>query len=123
MPKRNAMNEILREEYIADSMSAIRRWNKTIADQGVDFTLTLPSKRFHRHQGEYAGHYFDYEGNLTDAAGHAASVEKHLPNQADRDLVKSLMVQVTEPGKMAGWIAAPKKGINGQELDYEYVKL
>jgi benzoyl-CoA 2,3-dioxygenase component B len=33
------------------------------------------------------------------------------------------MVQVTEPGKMAGWIAPPTAGINRQPIDYEYVKL
>ena len=123
VPTRNAMNEILRDEYISDSLSAIRRWNKTIAEEGVDFELTFPNKRFHRHQGEYSGHYFDYEGNITDEAGHAAAVATHLPTQADRDLVKSLMVQVTEPGKMANWIAPPKKGLNSQPLDFEYVKL
>jgi len=32
-------------------------------------------------------------------------------------------VPCTEPGKMANWIAAPRKGINGNEIDYEYVRL
>jgi benzoyl-CoA 2,3-dioxygenase component B len=30
-------------------------------------------------------------------------------------------VPVTEPGKMAGWIAPPKRGIHGRPIDYEYV--
>jgi benzoyl-CoA 2,3-dioxygenase component B len=33
------------------------------------------------------------------------------------------MQQVTEPGKFAGWIAPPARGINGQSVDFEYVKL
>jgi benzoyl-CoA 2,3-epoxidase subunit B len=33
------------------------------------------------------------------------------------------MKPVYEPGKMAGWIAPPKVGINRQPLDFEYVKL
>ena len=123
VPMRNAMNEILRDEYIADSQSAIRRWNKIIADEGVQFELNLPSKRFHRHQGEYAGHFFDDEGNLVSEAEYQACVDRLLPTKEDRDLVKSLMVQVTEPGKMAPWIAPPKKGINGQPPEFEYVKL
>jgi benzoyl-CoA 2,3-dioxygenase component B len=123
VPMRNAMNEILREEYITDSHSAIRRWNKIISDEGVDFELKLPSKRFHRHQGEYAGHFFDEKGNLVSEAEYKASVKRLLPTDEDTTLVKSLMVQVTEPGKMAGWIAPPKKGINGQPSDFEYVKL
>ena len=123
VPLRNAMNEVLRDEYIADSHSAIRRWNKIIAEEGVDFELTLPHKRFHRHQGEYAGHFFDNEGNLVSEEEYRATVARLLPTKEDRDLVKGLMVQVTEPGKMAGWIAPPKKGINGQPNEFEYVKL
>ncbi len=33
------------------------------------------------------------------------------------------MQQVTEPGKMAGWIAPPDRGINNLGVDYEYVRL
>jgi benzoyl-CoA 2,3-dioxygenase component B len=29
---------------------------------------------------------------------------------------------VTEPGKVAAWIAPPTKGINGMPIDFEYVK-
>jgi benzoyl-CoA 2,3-dioxygenase component B len=35
----------------------------------------------------------------------------------------SLMKQVTAPGKIAGWIAPPDRGINSLPVDYEYVKL
>jgi benzoyl-CoA 2,3-dioxygenase component B len=31
------------------------------------------------------------------------------------------MVPVTEPGKMAGWIAPPKRGIHGKPIDFDYV--
>jgi benzoyl-CoA 2,3-dioxygenase component B len=33
------------------------------------------------------------------------------------------MAPVSEPGKMAGWVAPPSSGINGKPLDFEYVKL
>jgi benzoyl-CoA 2,3-dioxygenase component B len=33
------------------------------------------------------------------------------------------MQKVTEPGKYANWIAPPPKGINGNPIDFEYVKL
>jgi len=29
---------------------------------------------------------------------------------------------VTEPGKMANWIAPPARGINNQPVDFEYVR-
>ena len=43
-------------------------------------------------------------------------------DDADRAHVKSLMVPVTKPGQMANWIAAPARGIHGQDIDFEYVK-
>jgi benzoyl-CoA 2,3-dioxygenase component B len=46
-----------------------------------------------------------------------------LPTQADEDYVKSLMRPVTEPGKMASWLAPPLKGINNLPGEFEYVKL
>jgi len=33
------------------------------------------------------------------------------------------MQRVTEPSKVAGWLAPPEIGINNQPLDYEYVRL
>ena len=46
-----------------------------------------------------------------------------MPNAADRDFVMSLMTPITQPGKMAGWLAPPSRGIHGKDIDYEYVKL
>jgi benzoyl-CoA 2,3-dioxygenase component B len=31
------------------------------------------------------------------------------------------MVGVTEPGRMAGWVAPPSAGIHQKPVDYEYV--
>jgi hypothetical protein len=33
-----------------------------------------------------------------------------------------LMRPVYKPGKIAAWLAPPRSGINGQPLDYEYVR-
>ena len=49
--------------------------------------------------------------------------DRDLATDADRAHVKSLMVGVTEPGKMAGWVAPPARGIHQKPVDYEYVKL
>ena len=46
-----------------------------------------------------------------------------IPSEADRTFVHSLMKRVTEPGKMAAWIAPPDQGINDRPTDYEYVRL
>jgi benzoyl-CoA 2,3-dioxygenase component B len=42
---------------------------------------------------------------------------------ADREYVRSLMHPVTEPGKIAGWIAPPPAGIKGKPFEFEYVRL
>ncbi|MFQ5750260.1 MAG: benzoyl-CoA 2,3-epoxidase subunit BoxB, partial [Planctomycetota bacterium] len=46
-----------------------------------------------------------------------------LPTGEDRAFVKGLMQPVREPGRIAGWIAPPSKGINGNPFDFEYVRL
>ena len=124
VPLRNAMNEVLRDEYIKDSWRAIKKWNKTIADENVDFELTLPSRRFHRRIGEYAASLFDFEGNLLSSAEDFEALRKlHLPSAEEFAYVKSVMVPVVEPGKVANWIAPPAKGINRQPLEFDYVRL
>ncbi len=64
VPMRNAMNEILRDDYIIDCEKAVKKWNRVIEKEGSRFRLKLPSRRFHRHQGIYRGHHFDPEGHL-----------------------------------------------------------
>jgi benzoyl-CoA 2,3-epoxidase subunit B len=46
-----------------------------------------------------------------------------MPTPDDQIFVASLMTPVVEPGKFAGWIAPPARGINGQPLEFEYVRL
>src|SRR5207248_7604775 len=36
VPLRNALNEVLRGEYVKDCERAMKRWNKSLADEGVD---------------------------------------------------------------------------------------
>ena len=123
VPYRNAINEVLRDEYIDDCQRALRKWNRTLEKSGLGIQLSLPSRRFHRHQGIYADHPFDPEGNLITKEALEANTSRWLLNNADNDYLVSIMNQVIEPGKMATWIAAPSRGINGQDLEFEYVRL
>jgi len=123
VPLRNALNEVLRGEYVKDSERALARWNKFLADEGVEARLYLPSTRFHRHVGEYAGHFFDIHGNLISPEEFKRRSAQWLPTAEDREYVSSLMRPVTEPGKIANWIAPPNSGINGKPFDFEYVRL
>lgn len=123
VPLRNAMNEVLRQSYIADGQRVIKRWNAALEEEGSSHRITLPNSRFFRRQGIYADCHFDYEGNLITAEEWEARKGQWLPTDADRAYVASLMKPVYEPGKMANWIAAPKKGLAGQSLDFEYVRI
>jgi len=122
VPLRNALNEVLRDEYVADCTRAVRKWNHTIKKQGVDFKLTLPSRRFNRSMGMYAGACFDLEGKPITEEQFEKNRTKWLPTPEDRDYVRSLMTPVYERGKIANWIAPPKKGVDGKPFDFEYVR-
>ncbi len=123
VPLRNAMNEVLRDSYVDDCQRGVDRWNKTLDGLGLAFRFTLPSRRFHRAQGIYAGLPFDVQGNPISADDAAKRAGDWLPTEADRTYVKSLQQRaVTRPGEMAHWIAPPAKGINGLPLDYQYVR-
>jgi benzoyl-CoA 2,3-dioxygenase component B len=123
VPLRNALNEVLRQEYVKDSERGLARWNKLIAKEGVNAQLYLPSVRFHRHIGEYAGHAVDIHGHLISKKEFEQRKNEWLPTDADRAYVQSLMHPVREPGKLANWIAPPASGIDGKPFDFEYVRL
>jgi benzoyl-CoA 2,3-epoxidase subunit B len=120
---RTAMNEVTRGAYIRDCEIGIKRWNRLIAKAGFMSELTLPSPRFRRSIGAWAGKSVDPSGTPITAAAWQAQQDNWLPSQADRAYVDSLMQKVTEPGKMASWIAPPDRGINNLPVEYEYVHL
>lgn len=119
---RTAMNELLRNDYVEDCQRGVDRWNKQIAKLGINFELKLPSRRFHRQIGAFANYHTDFDGNLLSESEWAKNKHKWLPVIEDEVFVKSLMVGVQEPGKIANWIAPPRRGINGQDFEFEYVK-
>jgi benzoyl-CoA 2,3-dioxygenase component B len=123
VPLRNAMNEVVRGAYVKDCEIGVVRWNRLIQKAGVPFQLSLPSPRFRRSIGAWAGQFVDPAGRPVDEAAWHARRDEWLPSDADRGFVKSLMQRVTEPGKMAAWIAPPDRGINNLPVDYEYVHL
>ena len=46
-----------------------------------------------------------------------------LPSAADTEYLLSIMDKpVFEPGKFANYIAPPRRGINQQPIDFEYVR-
>lgn len=122
VPMLNALNEVLRDDYIKDSMAGVERWNKVVEKAGIPFRLKVPHKAFHRRIGTLAGVSVTPEGEVIPAAEWAARESRWLPTAEDRAFVASLMGRVVEPGKFAGWIAPPVMGINRQPVDFEYVR-
>ena len=119
---RRAMNALLLDAYYSDITRIAARWNRTLAQYGIDERLTLPSLRFNRQIGIHAGQPFDYEGNPVAAEDLARRKGGWLPTRADYDYVKDCMIKVHERGKFANWIAPPHQGINERPIDFEYVK-
>jgi benzoyl-CoA 2,3-dioxygenase component B len=122
VPMLNALNEVLRDDYIKDSIAGVERWNKVIEKSGIALRLKTPHKAFHRNIGGLAGLKVSPEGQVVSAAEWDAKVDQWLPSAGDRAFVASLMGRVVEPGKFANWIAPPVLGINRQPVDFEYVR-
>jgi benzoyl-CoA 2,3-dioxygenase component B len=122
-PALTAINMRLRDDYTADCQRGLDRWNKLIDRTGVVWKLQLPHVAFHRQIGEFKGLNATPTGEIVDATAWERDKEKWLPSAADGDFIGSLMRQVIEPGKFAGWIAPPRVGIDNRPGDFEYVKL
>ena len=121
-PALTSINERLRDDYREDSQRGVDRWNKSVAKAGVDFEITLPHQGFHRNIGNFQGINVSPEGKVISREEWDKNVGVWLPNDDDKAHIQSLMVPVADPGKMAGWIAPPARGIHGQDVDFEYVK-
>ncbi len=123
VPLRNAMNEVLRDEYVEDCQRGVDKWNRAFEAKGLPVRLTLPHRRFHRHVGLYANTYADPTGKLLTKEAWEAGKDAWLPSEADKAFVKSLMTRANfEPNAMANWIAPPKQGIKGRPVDFQYVR-
>ncbi|MGB8434924.1 MAG: benzoyl-CoA 2,3-epoxidase subunit BoxB [Burkholderiales bacterium] len=122
-PLRNAMNEVARDAYVKDCEIGVKRWNMAIKRAGQTFELKLPSRRFRRAIGAWAGVPTDPAGVPITREEFDRQAPDWIPSESDRAFVRSLMIQVTEPGKIAGWIAPPDRGINNLPVEYEYVRL
>lgn len=122
VPMLNALNEVLRDDFIKDSIAGVGRWNKVIEKAGLPFRLTAPHKAFNRKIGTFAGVRVSPDGRVVDVAEWERSQAAWLPTAADRAFVASLMGRVTEPGRFANWIAPPSIGINKQPVDFAYVR-
>ncbi len=118
-----ALNQRLRDDFTKDCQRGLDRWNKIIEEHDLDYELRLPDQAFHRQIGAFSEGCFTPEGTLVSDSIWRQNKDSWLPTEEDFAFVASLMKPVTEPGKMANWIAPPARGINGNPVDFEYVRL
>ncbi|MBI1737168.1 MAG: benzoyl-CoA 2,3-epoxidase subunit BoxB [Candidatus Rokubacteria bacterium] len=118
-----ALNERLRDDYVADCRRGVDRWNRVIREHGIDVELRLPHRGFHRAIGLFGDYRISPDGRLLTQSEWDARRNDWLPTAADQEYVASLMTPVAERGKFANWIAPPARGINGNPVDFEYVRL
>lgn len=117
-----AVNERLRDDYIADSQRGVDRWNRVIQQYGIDYALTLPHRGFNRRIGNFAGFRVSIDGNIISDDQWVRQWSDWLPSEEDHDFVNSLMKRVVAAGLMASWIAPPARGVDNKASDFEYVK-
>lgn len=117
----SALNETLRDDYIADCRKGLDRWNRTLARVGM--SLELPHVGFNRAVGTFAAAKVSPAGELLSDQAWDESVGDWLPGADDRSFVESLMTAVAEPGQMAGWVAPPSSGIHARPVEYDYVRV
>jgi benzoyl-CoA 2,3-epoxidase subunit B len=122
VPMLNALNEVLRDDYIRDSIAGVDRWNRVIEKAGIPMRLTVPHKAFHRNIGGLSGVKVAPDGRVVSDAEWNAKKNDWLATPEDRAFVASLMGRVVESGKFANWIAPPAMGINRQPADFEYIR-
>jgi benzoyl-CoA 2,3-dioxygenase component B len=120
VPGRRALNALLAERYIRECQKALDKWNAELERSEISYRLELPSPRFHRQVGPFAGILTLPDGRPTDDA---AAVAASLPSEADRTYLRELEGgPIYERGRCAHWIAPARSPVARQPLDFDYVR-
>ena len=69
VPMLNALNEVLRDDFIKDSVAGVGRWNKVLEKAGLAQRLVVPHKAFNRKIGALAGIKMSPEGRVGERRG------------------------------------------------------
>src|SRR3954451_23451760 len=87
VPMLNALNEVLRDDFIKDSVAGVGRWNKVLEKAGVPQRLVVPHKAFNRRIGALAGIRMSPDGRVVSEDEWQAHEAEWLPSAADRAFV------------------------------------
>jgi benzoyl-CoA 2,3-dioxygenase component B len=121
-PALTALNARLRDDYTREIQGGVDRWNRIPEKFGIPFRIALPHQGFHRRIGSFTEHYISPEGRVLTRDEWERQASAWLPSGDDHAFVNSLMGRVAEPGKFAGWIAPPARGVNNLPIEFEYVR-
>ena len=94
-----------------------------LLSEEIQLCIRHRHRGFHRAIGMFGEARVSPDGRVLSQAEWDAKKSEWLPSAEDETFIQSLMKPVTEPGKLASWIAGPARGINGQPVEFEYVKL
>lgn len=123
VPALNGLNARLRDDFMEDCLGGVRRWNRDIAATGIDFELRLPHVAFNRAVGDFAGVSVSPSGERLTPEARREQGKEWLPTTDDAAFIAELMQPQYEVGEFASWIARPSKGVLGQPVEFEYVKV
>src|SRR5437660_7553032 len=84
VPMLDALNEVMRESYLKDCEIGLKRWNRSIERAGSQLRLSLPSARFRRSIGAWAGQPVDPRGKLMQRELYETSLASWIPSEADK---------------------------------------
>ena len=79
VPVLNALNELLRDDYIEDCQRGVDRWNRVIEKAGIPFRLAVPHRAFHREIGTFADARVSPDGRVVSEAEWDAHGANWLP--------------------------------------------
>ena len=101
VPMRNALNEVLRDWYVADCQAGVDRWNKRVLEaHGMSDRITLPSRKFNRKVGVYAGKHFDPFGTPLTAEEWERRKDEWLPSAEGVAVVRTLAASEPASGSV-----------------------
>jgi benzoyl-CoA 2,3-dioxygenase component B len=122
-PALSALNERLRDDFIADVSIGVRKWNRLLRDYGIDMELSLPHRGFNRNIGLFRDVHLTPTGDFISAQEWDRRKSSWLPTPDDMAYVCSLMSKATvEPGEFASWIAPPARGIDKRPIEFDYIR-
>ena len=119
----NALNEVLRDDFIKDSVAGIGRWNKVIEKAGLPYRLQTPHKAFNRRIGTLAGVACRPDGRVVSEAEWKAN-EQRVAADRRGPRVRRIADGPRRRARASSRTGSRRRqmGINRQPIDFEYVR-